>query len=73
VPTSLSCCAGFWPRRISGASEDLAWRAQNEYEAGKADFADFVIGLSGREEKAVATYTFDRRAAGSALFRLVKA
>jgi hypothetical protein len=32
-----------------------------------------VIGLSGREEKAAATYTLDRRAAGSDLFRLVKA
>jgi predicted nucleic-acid-binding protein len=66
-------------RRILAADDlraersDLAWRALNEYEGGKADFADFVIGLSGREEKAAATYTFDRRAAGSELFRLVKA
>jgi predicted nucleic-acid-binding protein len=52
---------------------DLAWQALNLYEEGKADFSDYVIGLCGRDEKAEATYTFDRRAAGCALFRLVDA
>ena len=65
-------------RRILAAEDlrcersELAWRALNEYERGKADFADFVIGLSGREEKATATCTFDRRTSGCDLFRLVK-
>ena len=52
---------------------DLAWRALNEFEAGKADFADYVIGLCGSEEKASTTATFDRRAAGSDLFTVIKA
>lgn len=51
---------------------ELAWQALNEYEKGKADLADYLIGLSGREEKAETTYTFDRRAAGSSLFRMVE-
>jgi len=66
-------------RRILAADDlrsersELAWRALNEYEAGEADFGDLVFGLSGREERATATYTFDRRAATSDLFRLIKA
>lgn len=51
---------------------ELAWQALNEYEKGKADLADYLIGLRGREEKAEATYTLDRRAAGSSLFRIVE-
>lgn len=52
---------------------DLAWQALNLYEEGTADFSDYLIGLCGRDEKAVATYTFDRRAASCPLFRLVGA
>lgn len=51
---------------------DLAWQALKLYEEGPADFSDYVIGLRAREEKAVATYTFDRNAARSPLFRLVE-
>ena len=50
---------------------DLAWQALNRYEAGPADFADYVIGLCGKEEKAEVTWTFDRRAAGSPLFKVL--
>ncbi len=50
---------------------DLAWQALSLYEKEKADFSDFVIGLSNREMKAETTYTFDRRAAGSPLFKAV--
>ncbi len=50
---------------------ELAWLALNLREKGKADFADYVIGLSHREQGAEATYTFDRRAAGCELFKLV--
>jgi predicted nucleic-acid-binding protein len=52
---------------------ELAWQALNLYEEGTADFSDYVIGLCGREGKAAATCTFDRRAATSPLFRLVAA
>ena len=51
---------------------ELAWQALNLYERGEADFADYLIGLIGREEKAEATYTFDRRATSSPLFKLVR-
>ncbi len=50
---------------------ELAWLALNLREKGKADFADYIIGLSHREQGAEATYTFDRRAAGCELFKLV--
>jgi len=49
---------------------DLAWQALNLYESGKADFADYLIGLSNRSRKAAVTYTFDRRTAGCGLFKL---
>jgi predicted nucleic-acid-binding protein len=50
---------------------ELAWQALNLYEDGAADYADYLIGLCGRAEKAEATFTFDRRAASSPLFRLL--
>lgn len=52
---------------------DLAWQALNRYEAGPAGYADYVIGLCGKEEKAEATWTFDRHAAGSSLFKVLPA
>jgi predicted nucleic-acid-binding protein len=52
---------------------ELAWQALNLYEQGTADFSDYVIGLCGRQQKAAVTWTFDRRAATSPLFRLVAA
>jgi predicted nucleic-acid-binding protein len=51
---------------------ELAWRALNEFERGKADFADYVIALSGKEEKASVTCTFDKRTSGSNLFKVLK-
>jgi predicted nucleic-acid-binding protein len=50
----------------------LAWQALNLYEQEKADFPDYVIGLTNRERHAEVTYTFDRRAAGSVLFKVVQ-
>lgn len=55
--------------RVSGA--ESAWRAIRLFEQGKADFADYLIGLSNQDEKAKATYTFDRTAAESDLFKVV--
>ncbi len=51
---------------------ELAWQALNEYERGVADFADYLIGICGKESKATATYTFDRQAAGCTLFKLIR-
>lgn len=50
---------------------DLAWQALNRYQDGTADYADYLIGLCGREEKAEVTLTFDRRTAGSPLFKVL--
>ncbi len=47
---------------------ELAWHALNLYETGKADYADYVIGLSHRDLGARVTCTFDRRASGCDLF-----
>lgn len=53
-------------------SSDLAWQALNYYEEGGAHFADYLIGLSGRELKAETTYTFDSHLAESPLFSLLR-
>jgi len=50
---------------------ELAWQALGRYEMGKADFADYVVGLCNRELGVSTTYTFDRRAADSALFAVI--
>lgn len=50
---------------------ELVWQAVNRFEAGKADFADYLLGLAAREASAETTVTFDRRAASSDLFRLL--
>jgi predicted nucleic-acid-binding protein len=50
---------------------ELAWQALHMYENGKADFADYLIGLSHRERGAEITCTFDRRASGCELFELI--
>jgi predicted nucleic-acid-binding protein len=55
--------------RVDGA--ESAWRAVKLFEQGKADFADYLIGLSNNDEKAEGTYTFDRTAGESGLFKMV--
>ncbi len=52
---------------------ELAWQALNDFESGKADFADYVIGHCGKAAKAAVTCTFDQRTAGSPLFRVLGA
>ena len=64
-------------RRILSAGDlkversDLAWEALNLYDRQKADFADYVIGLCNRKMKGETTYTFDRRAVGCDLFKVM--
>jgi predicted nucleic-acid-binding protein len=55
--------------RVAGA--ESAWRALRHYEQGKADFTDYLVGVSNQDDKAAVTYTFDQRAADSDLFRPV--
>jgi predicted nucleic-acid-binding protein len=50
---------------------ELAWQALNDFESGKADFADYVIGHCGKAGKAQVTCTFDQRTASSPLFRVL--
>jgi predicted nucleic-acid-binding protein len=52
---------------------ELAWQAVGLYEEGKADFAEYVMGLSHRVQGAEVTYTFDRRSLDGNLFTLVGA
>lgn len=56
---------------LQAERSELAWQALNLFEEGRADFADYLVGLCGREEKAEVTWTFDRRAAGCPLFKVV--
>jgi predicted nucleic-acid-binding protein len=50
---------------------ELAWQALHLYENGKADFADYLIGLSHRDLGAEVTCTFDRRTSGCDLFEVI--
>lgn len=52
---------------------EVAWRALRLFEEGKADLADYLIGVVNRQRGAAATFTFDRAAAESELFALVAA
>lgn len=64
-------------RRILSVQElqvqeaEMAWQAVRLFEQGKADFADYLIGVSNRQNKAEVTYTFDGKAAESNLFKLI--
>ncbi len=48
----------------------LAWAALRDYERGRADFADGVIGQGNHARGCRVTYTFDRKAAQTACFEL---
>ncbi len=50
---------------------DVAWQALKHYEEGKADFADYLIGVSNQAHQANITYTFDKKAADGDLFELI--
>lgn len=64
-------------RQILGTAElvvespRLAWAALRAYEAGPADYADYLIGQRNRAAGCEITCTFDRRAARSPLYRAV--
>ncbi len=57
---------------LQAEDPDLAWRALGLFEAGPADFADYLVGASNRARGASATYTFDKTACASDLFRLIE-
>ena len=52
-------------------ASDLAWSALNLYEVGKADFADYMIGLVNQTQKVETTFTLDHQLAKAPLFQLL--
>ena len=50
---------------------DAVWAALREFEAGNADFADYLIGRRNRAAGCTSTHTFDRRAAQTRHFTAV--
>ncbi|CAN5342194.1 type II toxin-antitoxin system VapC family toxin [soil metagenome] len=51
----------------------LLEQAVADYAAGRADFADHLIGRLAKASGATTTYTFDRTAAATASFKLLRA
>lgn len=51
--------------------KDVARSALEDYRAGKADFADYVIGHVGKAAGCAATATFDRRLKANRMFQLL--
>jgi predicted nucleic-acid-binding protein len=49
----------------------LAWDAWRLYQAGKGDFADYLISLAHRKAGAAAVYSFDRKAVAEQVFKAV--
>jgi predicted nucleic-acid-binding protein len=53
-------------------SADTVWQALRKFRKGPADIADYLIGLTGCAHNAAPTFTFDKRAASDADFRLLE-
>lgn len=53
-------------------SRDIVWRALADFESGKADFSDYLIGQRALSVGATTTFTFDETAAKSPLFSLAR-
>ena len=51
---------------------DITWRALREYEKGNADFSDYIIGISNKEDGCKLTITFDKNAAEKSNFWLLE-
>lgn len=49
--------------------EDLVGEALHKHEHGRADFADYLLGLTNARNGAAPTYTFDKEAGKDPLFR----
>jgi predicted nucleic-acid-binding protein len=57
--------------RLVVSDKDVVRRAVEAYRAGRADFADYVIGALNLDAGCDATVTFDRRLRGDARFRVL--
>lgn len=52
-------------------SVEWVWRSIRDYEAGPADFSDYIIAHACKNHGATPVHTLDRKAARSKLFYLV--
>ena len=59
--------------QLAFEDKDVVRRAFEDYRAGKADFADYLIGHSGQAAGCAATATFDRRLKGNKVFQILAA
>jgi predicted nucleic-acid-binding protein len=58
-------------RQFDIGDKDLVRAALDAYRAGRADFADYLLGVSHRHAGCIETVTFDRRLRGAAGFRVL--
>ena len=49
----------------------LILMALDKYKSGLADFADYLIGATGKKYKTETTYTFDKKSGKDSLFTLL--
>jgi len=47
-------------------------KALKEFRGNSGDFADYLIGQTGHENRAITTYTFDKKMRNSDFFTLLK-
>jgi predicted nucleic-acid-binding protein len=57
--------------QFSFQEKGLLWLALTDYQRGKGDFADHVIGRTARAAGTEYTLTFDRALKGSDMFRVL--
>jgi predicted nucleic-acid-binding protein len=58
-------------RQFEVGDKDLVRDALEAFRFGRADFADYLIGVAGRRAGCTETVTFDRRLRGAAGFRVL--
>ena len=57
---------------IAIETPDVTWAAVQAYEKGSAGFADYLIGARNQAAGCQTTFTFDKKASGSAWHKAVK-
>ena len=60
-----------YTRQFEIEAKDRVVRGLREYRKGKADFADYLIGLKNQAAGCAATITFDRKAASLGSFQVL--
>jgi predicted nucleic-acid-binding protein len=51
--------------------KEVLWRAFSDYQTGKGDFSDYLIGRTGQKAGCLQTLTFDRNLKAGGLFRVL--